>query len=289
MGWFGDVASRVCTYEQRPETGDLSSQTWPAGHWGGLHQASTDSFASTAKDVQSPLTINGRAAIVVPDNVLFEGGAGETVRRRLLKQCDVHTLLRLPTGIFYAGRVKANVLFFDRKPPREDPWAQTLWIYDFRTNQSFTLKTRALELGQRPGEGGYSSLMGDIGRVHLRRRRDGAQRRSVPLALPRRGWIWLLRSRRERGRVPPWISRSPDQLSQHEVGSDSSRPSPIIRANPVRSNQSPASCLSCICSSSISAPAWVGGVAAPCSRHRKLNAAVAISITELSSSKWSVA
>jgi type I restriction enzyme M protein len=97
--------------------------------------------------VRSLLTINGRAAIVVPDNVLFEGGAGETVRRRLLEQCDVHTLLRLPTGIFYAGGVKANVLFFDRKPPSERPWTQRLWIYDFRTNQSFTLKTRALERG----------------------------------------------------------------------------------------------------------------------------------------------
>jgi type I restriction enzyme M protein len=97
--------------------------------------------------VRSLLTINGRAAIVVPDNVLFEGGAGETVRRRLLEQCDVHTLLRLPTGIFYAGGVKANVLFFDRKPPSETPWTQKLWIYDFRTNQSFTLKTRALERG----------------------------------------------------------------------------------------------------------------------------------------------
>jgi type I restriction enzyme M protein len=94
--------------------------------------------------VRSLLEINGRAAIVVPDNVLFEGGAGETVRRRLLEQCDVHTLLRLPTGIFYAGGVKANVLFFDRKPPSERPWTQQLWIYDFRTNQSFTLKTRQL-------------------------------------------------------------------------------------------------------------------------------------------------
>ena len=70
--------------------------------------------------VRSLLEINGRAAIVIPDNVLFEGGAGETVRRRLLQQCDVHTLLRLPTGIFYAGGVKANVLFFDRKPPSSD-------------------------------------------------------------------------------------------------------------------------------------------------------------------------
>jgi type I restriction enzyme M protein len=56
----------------------------------------------------------------------------------------VHTLLRLPTGIFYAGGVKANVLFFDRKPPSEKPWTDKLWIYDFRTNQNFTLKTRAL-------------------------------------------------------------------------------------------------------------------------------------------------
>jgi type I restriction enzyme M protein len=94
--------------------------------------------------VRSLLEINGRAAIVVPDNVLFEGGAGETVRRRLLEQCDVHTLLRLPTGIFYAGGVKANVLFFDRKPPSERPWTSRLWIYDFRTNQNFTLKTRQL-------------------------------------------------------------------------------------------------------------------------------------------------
>ena len=78
-------------------------------------------------------TIDGRAAIVVPDNVLFEGGAGETIRRKLLAACDVHTLLRLPTGIFYAGGVKANVLFFDRKPPSEEPWTDKLWIYDFRT------------------------------------------------------------------------------------------------------------------------------------------------------------
>jgi type I restriction enzyme M protein len=94
--------------------------------------------------VRSLLETSGRAAIVVPDNVLFEGGAGETVRRKLLKECDVHTLLRLPTGIFYAGGVKANVLFFDRKPASEKSWTKKLWIYDFRTNQSFTLKTRQL-------------------------------------------------------------------------------------------------------------------------------------------------
>ncbi len=95
--------------------------------------------------VKSCLKINGRAAIVVPDNVLFEGGAGETIRRELLKQCDVHTLLRLPTGIFYAQGVKANVLFFDRKPASEKPWTDKLWIYDFRTNQHFTLKANPLK------------------------------------------------------------------------------------------------------------------------------------------------
>ncbi len=94
--------------------------------------------------VKTLLAMNGRAAIVVPDNVLFEGGAGETVRRKLLHECDVHTLLRLPTGIFYAGGVKANVLFFERKPASEMPWTKKLWIYDFRTNQHFTLKERPL-------------------------------------------------------------------------------------------------------------------------------------------------
>ena len=94
--------------------------------------------------VKTILKINGKAAIVVPDNVLFEGGAGETVRRKLLKECDVHTLLRLPTGLFYAQGVKANVLFFDKKPASEKPWTDKLWIYDLRTNTHFTLKTNAL-------------------------------------------------------------------------------------------------------------------------------------------------
>ena len=83
--------------------------------------------------------------MVLPDNVLFEGGAGETIRRELLKQADVHTLLRLPTGIFYAQGVKANVLFFDRKPAQETPWTKQLWIYDLRTNLHFTLKENTLK------------------------------------------------------------------------------------------------------------------------------------------------
>jgi len=88
---------------------------------------------------------HGGAAIVVPDNVLFEGGAGEIVRRELLKQAEVHTLLRLPTGIFYAQGVKANVLFFDRKPAAEKPWTTKLWICDLRTNKHFTLKENQLK------------------------------------------------------------------------------------------------------------------------------------------------
>ena len=90
--------------------------------------------------VRTLLQIPGRAAIVVPDNVLFEGGAGETIRREILKVCDVHTLLRLPTGIFYAQGVKANVLFFDKEEASETPWTEELWIYDLRTNKHFTLK-----------------------------------------------------------------------------------------------------------------------------------------------------
>jgi type I restriction enzyme M protein len=95
--------------------------------------------------VKTLLKPNGRAAVVLPDNVLFEGGAGETVRRKLLHECDVHTLLRLPTGLFYAQGVKANVLFFDRRPASETPWTQKLWIYDLRTNKHFTLKTDPLK------------------------------------------------------------------------------------------------------------------------------------------------
>jgi type I restriction enzyme M protein len=94
--------------------------------------------------VHTILDTNGRAAVVLPDNVLFEGGAGETIRRKLLQTCDVHTMLRLPTGIFYAGGVKANVLFFDKKPAAEAPWTRDLWIYDFRTNEHFTMKTNPL-------------------------------------------------------------------------------------------------------------------------------------------------
>ncbi len=95
--------------------------------------------------VRSILKINGKAAIVLPDNVLFEGGAGETVRKKLMQTCDLHTILRLPTGLFYAQGVKANVLFFDKKEASEKPWTSKIWIYDLRTNTHFTLKENPLK------------------------------------------------------------------------------------------------------------------------------------------------
>ena len=76
--------------------------------------------------------------------MLFEGGAGETIRRRLLHNFDFHTLVRLPTGIFYKQGVKANVLFFDKKRVSPEPNTKHLWIYDLRTNQRFTLKERPM-------------------------------------------------------------------------------------------------------------------------------------------------
>jgi type I restriction enzyme M protein len=95
--------------------------------------------------IKTLLKIHGRAAVVLPDNVLFEGGAGETIRRKLLHECELHTLLRLPTGLFYAQGVKANVLFFDKREASETPWTKRLWIYDLRTNKHFTLKTNPLK------------------------------------------------------------------------------------------------------------------------------------------------
>ncbi|WP_225827277.1 type I restriction-modification system subunit M [Streptomyces naphthomycinicus] len=133
-------------------------------------QYDRDDFTATTTNKQlnflqhimSLTAVGGRAAVVLPDNVLFEGGAGEKVRRRLLDECDLHTILRLPTGIFYAGGVKANVLFFDKKAPRADggPHTTETWVYDFRTGRHFTLKQRPLARADlddfvaayRPGE-----------------------------------------------------------------------------------------------------------------------------------------
>ena len=139
---FGKKSSVTITSDE----GDVSRET--------LTIQREDFWATTSnkqlnfvQHIFSSLKMGGRAAVVLPDNVLFEGGAGETVRRELLEQGDLHTVLRLPTGLFYAQGVKANVLFFDRKAPRPDgePNTERVWFYDLRTNQHFTLKTRPLQ------------------------------------------------------------------------------------------------------------------------------------------------
>jgi type I restriction enzyme M protein len=96
--------------------------------------------------IRTLLKENGRAAVVLPDNVLFEGGAGETVRKQLLRSTELHTILRLPTGIFYKPGVKANVLFFDNRPGAKEAWTREVWIYDYRTNIHHTLKKKPLQL-----------------------------------------------------------------------------------------------------------------------------------------------
>ena len=97
--------------------------------------------------INTILKATGRAAVVVPDNVLFEGGAGETVREKLLQTTDLHTILRLPTGIFYKPGVKANVIFFDKRPASAERQTKEIWIYDLRTNMHFTLKKSPLTDG----------------------------------------------------------------------------------------------------------------------------------------------
>lgn len=112
----------------------------------------TDFIATTTnkqlnfvQHIKSLLKVGGTAAVVLPDNVLFEGGAGETIRKNLLNTCDLHTILRLPTGIFYAQGVKANVLFFEKKPAAEAHQTKEVWIYDYRTNIKHTLKQNPLK------------------------------------------------------------------------------------------------------------------------------------------------
>lgn len=97
--------------------------------------------------INTLLKATGKAAVVVPDNVLFEGGAGETIRKKLLETCDLHTILRLPTGIFYKPGVKANVIFFDKRPASPERQTQEVWVYDLRTNMHFTLKQHPMTFG----------------------------------------------------------------------------------------------------------------------------------------------
>ena len=101
---------------------------------------SSNKQLNIVQHINTIMKATGKAAVVVPDNVLFEGGAGETVRQKLLQTTDLHTILRLPTGIFYKPGVKANVIFFDKKPASPEMQTKDIWMYDFRTNIHFTLK-----------------------------------------------------------------------------------------------------------------------------------------------------
>ena len=110
-----------------------------------------DFWASTSnkqlnfvQHIRTMLKTTGRAAVVVPDSVLFEGGAGETIRRKLLENTDLHTILRLPTGVFHAQGVKANVIFFDSREASPDPWTKEVRYYDYRTNIHHTLKKKPM-------------------------------------------------------------------------------------------------------------------------------------------------
>ena len=94
--------------------------------------------------IKTQLKVTGVAAVVLPDNVLFEGGAGEEVRKQLMKTADLHTILRLPTGLFYAQGVKANVLFFDNKAASKEAQTKEVWFYDYRTNIHHTLKKKQM-------------------------------------------------------------------------------------------------------------------------------------------------
>jgi type I restriction enzyme M protein len=153
---LAEPAGKVDLVLANPPFGRASSVTviGEDGHASSTSETITrnDFWATTSnkqlnfvQHIRSMLKVNGAAAVVVPDNVLFEGGAGETIRRRLLQECNVHTLVRLPTGIFYAQGVKANVMFFENRPASTTPQTHELWVYDLRTNQRFTLKTRPLK------------------------------------------------------------------------------------------------------------------------------------------------
>ena len=138
---FGKKSSMTFTNEEgEQETDDLTYNR--QDFWA----TSSNKQLNFLQHIRSMLKTTGKAAVVLPDNVLFEGGAGETVRKKLLETTDLHTILRLPTGIFYANGVKANVLFFDNKPASKQSQTKDVWYYDYRTNIHHTLKRKAMRI-----------------------------------------------------------------------------------------------------------------------------------------------
>ena len=138
---FGKKSSMTITNEQgETEKADLSYNR--QDFW----ETTSNKQLNFLQHVKSQLKITGEASVVLPDNVLFEGGAGEEVRKQLLKTTELHTILRLPTGVFYAQGVKANVLFFNNKPASKEAWTKEIWFYDYRTNVHHTLKKKPLTM-----------------------------------------------------------------------------------------------------------------------------------------------
>jgi type I restriction enzyme M protein len=136
---FGKKSSMSFTNEEgEQETDDLTYNR--QDFWA----TTSNKQLNFVQHIRTMLKTTGRAAVVVPDNVLFEGGAGETIRRKLLENTELHTILRLPTGIFYANGVKANVLFFDNHEANKEPWTKEVWYYDYRTNIHHTLKKKTM-------------------------------------------------------------------------------------------------------------------------------------------------
>lgn len=136
---FGKKSSMSFTNEEgEQETDDLTYSR--QDFWA----TTSNKQLNFVQHIRSMLNTTGKAAVVVPDNVLFEGGAGETIRKKLLENTNLHTILRLPTGIFYAQGVKANVLFFDNHPASPTPWTKEVWFYDYRTNIHHTLKKKPM-------------------------------------------------------------------------------------------------------------------------------------------------
>ncbi len=138
---FGKKSSQTFTNEQgEQEKEDLTYNR--QDFWA----TTSNKQLNFVQHIRTMLKTSGQAAVVVPDNVLFEGGAGETVRKRLLENTDLHTILRLPTGIFYAHGVKANVIFFDNRPASKEAQTKEVWYYDYRTNVQHTLKKNPLRI-----------------------------------------------------------------------------------------------------------------------------------------------
>ena len=136
---FGKKSSMTFTNEEgEQEKGDLTYNR--QDFWA----TTSNKQLNFLQHIRSMLKTTGQAAVVLPDNVLFEGGAGETVRKKLMETTELHTILRLPTGIFYAQGVKANVLFFDNRPAGKDAATKEVWYYDYRTNIHHTLKRKPL-------------------------------------------------------------------------------------------------------------------------------------------------